>query len=942
MWRRLAGITPAHCLHLVSTYDIPYITVCQHPTQFFMLTLRPSGRDLFKLNRIQLRCEDATSRFVDVEPQYAAPDVFAVADSPDSAIAQSPANSMEIDSRPAPPLPGPMHHYKQHQHHHQHRELSHQPLQQVEVNRQSLPPPTSRSPPGPLPSHAPQKSPSNPSLPSPAVQPIKPVRDAHHVLPPPREIIGSPTHHVREFPAPLISHLQQSPVEPHHKDHGYPRSPQEVQLDAIERLQTQISQNSSALVAQSRDMRRYEETTQQVEDNFRREFQTHIHQQSTEIRRVDDAVGRLQHEMRGIRELLEILRREFHASGGAQGRAAGPSVQDSALELMAQQIAVISAKANDVETLKITIEIMKNKIQRLESTAVASPAQAAARQYASPREPAHRSLPNQHTVPSHQPILSQPPHPSAPVPATQKVQPYESHSRSDSRSVLATPESTQRIEHPSDPRQTPTGWATVNTGMKRTLSGGLNSPQDSIGPPPGSPKRTKLAPIEPRAAYANPQGQLQHVYDQVDTDDSDAARVQTHRHTLPSQPQPTVSGPGSTLPSQHSHAAFVAYGTQEAPSDDSWRPESQRIVQVRTPRGRGSRGGPGSRGGRVRKSMAAQVHPISTPEWEGSDWQSVPDSQVSPDGYYTMPRGNRPIVRRGSGGGGSGSRGGRPTSSNGRAASVSLGLQGVTAGAGVGLPADPYAHTKKTRTKPIRNADGVLIRKDGRPDMRSQSSAANLRKVHSRTGGSENPEGHEREFTPSQQYTPNGSAETSSPMGGSPRDHDVTASVRKKHSNVMSRMFPGGVDESRKELDYAHKVFEDNEDHTAHPRTQHHHHGPAAHSHEIKREQMEEQRFADTQSPGNGDVDMDRPEDHADDESQTPGGQSDNSGHETRYHQAVIAETQPAASELQSRPTPPAHVPAPAPASNASAESSATLPPASSTQTLAPNSAREN
>ena len=154
-------------------------------------------------------------------------------------------------------------------------------------------------------------------------------------------------------------------------------------------------------------------------------------------------------------------------------------------------------------------------------------------------------------------------------------------------------------------------------------------------------------------------------------------------------------------------------------------------------------------------------------------------------------------------------------------------------------------------------------------------------------------------------------------------------------------MFPGGVDESRKELDYAHKVFEDNEDHTAHPRTQHHHHGPAAHSHEIKREQMEEQRFADTQSPGNGDVDMDRPEDHADDESQTPGGQSDNSGHETRYHQAVIAETQPAASELQSRPTPPAHVPAPAPASNASAESSATLPPASSTQTLAPNSARE-
>jgi hypothetical protein len=37
---------------------------------------------------------------------------------------------------------------------------------------------------------------------------------------------------------------------------------------------------------------------------------------------------------------------------------------------------------------------------------------------------------------------------------------------------------------------------------------------------------------------------------------------------------------------------------------------------------------------------------------------------------------------------------------------------------------------KKTRTKPIRNSDGVLIRKDGRPDMRSVSSANNLRKSH--------------------------------------------------------------------------------------------------------------------------------------------------------------------------------------------------------------------
>lgn len=404
----------------------------------------------------------------------------------------------------------------------------------------------------------------------------------------------------------------------------------------------------------------------------------------------------------------------------------------------------------------------------------------------------------------------------------------------------------------------------------------------------------------------------------------------------------------STLPSQHPHASVVAYATQDAPPDDSWRPESQRIVQVRTPRGRGSRGGPGSRGGRVRKSLATQVHPISTPEWERVDWQGVPESQVSPDGYYTVVRTNRPIVRRGSGGGGSGSRGGRPTSS-GRASSVSLGLQGVTAGGSIGLPADPYAHTKKTRTKPIRNADGVLIRKDGRPDMRSQSSAANLRKVHSRTGGSENPENHEREFTPSQQPTRNGSAEVSSTVGGSPSRQDVTPSVRKKHDNVMSKMFPDGVEEARKELDYAHKVFDENDDHTAHPRTQqqHHHHNHNHHLHhqqqhreaegrplEIKRESHEERRFAKTQSPGSEDVDMDRPEDHADDEGQTPGGQSDNSSHDTHYRERH-SEMQPAAADSRSEPSS-----NPAPASHTAVESSATLA-ASSTSTIAASSAQE-
>lgn len=783
---------------------------------------------------------------------------------------------MEVDSRPPPPPSGPRHDQPYDHHHH------HQPLQQVEANRQSLPPPSLRSPPAPLPLHAlSQKSPSNPPLPSPSPA-VKPVHEPQYAQPPLKQANAGLASRPRELP-PMMSHSQ-SPGEQHRTNgQSYPRSPQEIQLSAIERLQTQISQNSSALVAQSRDMRHYEEALQHQEESLRRELQTQLHHQNVDIRRVEEAVGRLQHEVRGIRELLEALTRETHATREMQARGVSVapgqpvSAQDSALELMAQQVAVISQKANEVDTLKITIEIMKNKIQRLEDAAAAAvpTPQLSAHPYASPREPSAHSAQSSHGVPSYHTTSSVVPHINTPVHPAHKPQSFHSHA---TQSIAATPEASQRTEA----AQTQSGWVTVNAGTKRTHPNGLDSPHDSVGQPVGSPKRPKLAPIEPRVAYPSSQAHPPHVYDHMDTDDSDG-RAQTHSHTLPSQTHPSASIPESTLASQYSHTAFVPYGTQEGPSDDSWRPESQRIGEVRT-RGRGRGGGPGSRGGRGRKSMPAQVHHISTPEWERDDWQGVPDSQISPDGYYNhVARSGRGIIRRGSGGGGT-SRGDRPSSSGGRA--VSLGLQGVTAGIGIGLPADPYAHTKKTRTKPIRNADGVLIRKDGRPDMRSQSSAANLRKVHARK---EEEKGPGRGFTPTNpQYATSVGPETPSPTGHLPAGQDIMASVQKRHSDIMGKMFPGGLDEARREHDYARKVFDEDQDHTAHPRAQHHHHHQTdAHARplEIKREQIEA-RLADTQSPNNVEVGMDRPEDHADDESQTPGSQSDNSGQDSQYHDA--------------------------------------------------------
>ena len=316
----------------------------------------------------------------------------------------------------------------------------------------------------------------------------------------------------------------------------------------------------------------------------------------------------------------------------------------------------------------------------------------------------------------------------------------------------------------------------------------------------------------------------------------------------------------------------------------------------------------------MRKSLPAQyAHPLSTPEWERDDWHGVPDSQISPDGYYSVARASRGIIRRGSGGGGG--RGGRPDSSR----AVSLGSQGVAVGAAIGFPVDPYAHTKKTRTKPIRNADGVLIRKDGRPDMRSQSSAANLRKVHARKEEEER-QTSENGFTPTpsglQHSTSMRSTETPSPTRREHAGKDLTDS-QKKHTQVMSKIFPSGFEEVSKDHNYARKLFEEDRDHTAQPRT-----GQHGRNHDVKREYAEEQQVAETQESNDGDVDMDRPEDHADDEGQTPGGQSDNSGRDSQYHDAPEQDSPAQVPQTQDES---------AAASKSTAESSQTLAASSHT-----------
>lgn len=784
-----------------------------------------SHRDFFKLPRIELKCEHA-GKFKLVDPLLdPVPDQLQQEDS------KSPPSEMEVEL--AAPAAAP---------HHPPPQLPHPPY------RHNSPVPAVAT----APPHQQNAPASKTALPSP-VLPSAP-------LPPPRTTLAAfipPTakdsgvnlanrFRDRDYSIPPV--LPSSP-NPAHKPNGqhYP-NPQEVQFDAISRLQTQIGHNTANLQIQARDIKR------QGGD-----MQNQLQFQHGEIKRVEDAVNRLQHEMRGVHEMLESIRMELHSrpmTGAPPPPPPPPSAaQDSALELLANNLAMIGQKVNEVDTLKMTIEIMRGKLKRLEETGAASSSSHA---FPSPREPSAHSAHSTHTVssyhgtPSTVPDIATPIRPDLRLPSTYHPTP--------------TPDQPHSHTHALEPEAKPTGWVSVNSSAKRGHPNGIEGPHEIVGQPIGSPKRPKLAPIEPRMTYeAKPHAHA--LYDRMDTSDSETRGNQSH-------PQSQTQLRESLTESSATPSTFIPYSTQEPNPEDSWHSEPQHASnhpEHRSPRSRG-RGGPSSRGGRSRKSIPVDSD-LGTPEWEKEDLQGA-GSQTSPDGHYNpvTPGGTktgRGLVRRGSGGGGTASRSSRPTSSAGRA--VSMGLQGVTPGPGVGIGGDPYAHTKKTRTKPIRNAEGILIRKDGRPDMRSQSSAANLRKVHAKK---EEAKAAQRQFTPTSSLAtsrPNTmGVDTPSPTAGA---EGAGPSTQHKHQLIMKQMFPHGVDEARARHDYSKQLFAA---------------GGSPLEMKIKRE--EETRRVEEISPadnGNGtDVDMD----HGDDE-QTPSQDEDQSGASDGANRAHVHES---------------------------------------------------
>jgi hypothetical protein len=812
-----------------------------------------SSRDFFKLLRIELQCEVAPNQTIVVDPRIdAAPDLLNAEDSPSLSIEHTripkalSVEAMEIGSRPSMSQP-PEYQHDRHTQRHDHEQQHQQPLQPLEVNRQSLPPQTTtmRSPSILSAIQSTVQKATSTNAPTSASTALKPTHEVSHAPHVPLHVATVNSMSSMRGPSSVVPQTL-SPHESHHVNgHQYPRSPPEVSLDAVERLQTQISQNSGALAAHTRDIRRGEEAFANLEEKLRREFRDDLIRQSADMARVEELATRLHLEAQGMRQAMDAITRELHAmrverqsQGSAivpQGQSSG--AQDTALELMAQQVAEMSHKTAEIENLRLTVEIMKGKIFRLEGGSASVSSQQPPQPHQLSRGSVQVSQSTHTAPPSHHGTLAMAHSNNAPQP-TQMVQNH--------RPLIGTPSSTpapDNVQRAEPATSQSSGWATINAGVKRSYQNGVGSPHEDAMHAPGSPKRQKLANTELPTGHAASQGYVAGHQQHMEIPMTDT-RFQTPAHTLPSQ----QSIPESVLASLSQQSAYVPYATQDGPSDDSWRPESQHIIEHR-PRGRGRGGGPGSRGGRVRKSMPAQLqHALGTPEWEREDWQGVPDSQTSPDGYYNHiaarpERGG--IARRGSGGGGT--RGGYAPSDR----TTSLGLQGVTAiGMSFGSPGnDIYGSAKKTRSKPIRNADGVLIRKDGRPDMRSQSSAANLRKIHTRKEGeaSHSPTG----FTPSNtQYAIPAAPDTPSPNG---REYAADPHATDKHNAIMGKMFPTGIDASRKQHDYTRQVFEENRDHTAHSRSQNYATNMAI---EVKKEQVERNKIAEMQSPGDEDVEM--------------------------------------------------------------------------------------
>jgi hypothetical protein len=523
-----------------------------------------------------------------------------------------------------------------------------------------------------------------------------------------------------------------------------------------------------------------------------------IQRQHQELLSAGEQIRRLQHEMVQAIGIIEELR-----AGRFAPRTLDPSRYDPAdVEVLANQIATVTTKVNEVDVCKMHIDLLTQRLKRFEDAAAtpgsqpegparrADPHYEALRAQQMQQGPGHpqsavrpgAALPSEHgRQPGHPPVPvleSQPTpgfhtaHERQPNAMDQAQQPTRQPGfrAADSLPPPTNPSGWRPSEsfqssgvppplpahshplrsHPPESEPQPSGWAAVNAA-KRPLD--EHHPQHESSQP-GSPKRPKLAPLKPRSSFGDehhqsPYAQPAHVEASIQ------ARGRIPSGEVPLQPHPPTNP--AQAPGQ---ASFRFITTMGQSPEEHWRTNEidpatgARFEHVAGStgrgRGRGSRGG--RRGGRGRggrsSSGAADIPPSAPeappqehahiiqapPDWREQQWAASQQAAAS-NGHYPGQHAYSPIEAARQFPPELGVHTGAPQ----HGLPFAPGHEHEFPATPIASNADPYSMgndldsaNRKTRTKPIRNSDGVLIRKDGRPDMRSVSSANNLRKVHAK------------------------------------------------------------------------------------------------------------------------------------------------------------------------------------------------------------------
>jgi hypothetical protein len=518
----------------------------------------------------------------------------------------------------------------------------------------------------------------------------------------------------------------------------------------------------------------------QILEEQRQEIENQRHQMA----RMDSTIEALRHEQRNIYAVVDELRHELRT------RPEHQHPDNSEVDILTKEVQSISSKTNEIAGLRMQMDILRSQVRRLERHGSPGANSLAPSEHMGHEQMSHGPpsvagfATNTPSALDQRPLLYQTPMENrlpAPIAASSELP--DPRIQSESRTLPGirsidpnTPISSWRpggaiAPPPSGPMigsspqiEAPapgSGWAAVNsnTAPKRLIS----EPSFESATP-GSPKRQRLAPLMPRTYDQQTQGSSPY--------HSNSGDSLPTVPTLQSTQNPSMDSAGS-VPPQHNPLRFVQFasGSESAP-EDSWRQGPGSLID----RGRGSpRRGRGGRSRGGRKSGGAEGD-RATPEWD-----------ARPDNVQILNP--------------SESHGG-PVQSSEQPSETTAGMypdphfMPITTTADVASSNHP---TKKTRTKPVRNADGVLIRKDGRPDMRSVSSAMNLKKVHAKKEAerANNKETSNSEDTKDISYSASehdaGEMSVGSPsVDGHATDGDT--SVLDRHQETMRKVFPYGIE----------------------------------------------------------------------------------------------------------------------------------------------------